>query len=264
MDNRIISLQEIYKTSYEYLVSILPAELKENDLHKYFFGDRRDYDSLNDVFEQFIASAQNYRSMPKTIQFYKRYDAIKRILYDFDYKAVKLLSVDELTNLFRTEFNIQTTDNKYNSWRKWSRSIIEIAEFVNEFKDVDDFRAFVNQFSYNKQTRIALPLLISTKIYGIGFALACDSLKELGYTEYPKPDVHLMEVFSEIELSKKEPIDTFEAIVKMAEECGETPYKVDKVFWLICSGEFYLDKIKIPRHKDSLIAKLKSIYNYDT
>lgn len=34
-------------------------------------------------------------------------------------------------------------------------------------------------------------------------------------------------------------VHTFKVTVKMAEVCEETPYKVDKVFWLICSGRFY-------------------------
>lgn len=52
---------------------------------------------------------------------------------------------------------------------------------------------FVSRFDYNISTRMALPLLISTKISGVGFALACDTLKELGFTNYPKPDVHMMD-----------------------------------------------------------------------
>ncbi|WP_458458329.1 hypothetical protein [Pseudobutyrivibrio sp.] len=67
---------------------------------------------------------------------------------------------------------------------------------------------------------------------------------DIGYVSYPKPDVHLMDVFAELGLCKHEPLDTFEAVVKMAEVCGETPYKVDKVFWLICSGKYYKDDME--------------------
>ena len=107
-------------------------------------------------------------------------------------------------------------------------------------------------------TKMALPLLISTKISGIGFSLACDCLKELGFLDYPKPDVHLIEVYSQLGLSKKDPISVFEAIVDMAEFCKEidpdvTPYKIDKIMWLICSGKFYLDGISIGKHKEDFI-----------
>ena len=37
--------------------------------------------------------------------------------------------------------------------------------------------------------------MISVKVSGFGFPLAYDFLKELGYTEYKKPDVHLIDIF---------------------------------------------------------------------
>lgn len=52
----------------------------------------------------------------------------------------------------------------------------------------------------------------------------------------------------------------------MANDCYEedstvTPYKIDKVFWLICSSNFYLDNIKITRQRDNLISYLKQKIN---
>jgi len=106
---------------------------------------------------------------------------------------------------------------------------------------------------------MALPLLIQRKIRGVGFALACDLLKELGYTSYPKPDVHLIDVFKEAGLCQGDPISVYEAIVQMADDCRETAYKVDKVFWLICSGYYYHEGIRIKSHKKDIITLLKSI-----
>ena len=85
-------------------------------------------------------------------------------------------------------------------------------------------------------------------------------LKELGFTRYPKPDVHLKEVFSKLGLSDNDPISTFEAIVRMSDICKDidefvTPYKVDKIIWLICSGKYYLEKpvLKQPGRKKEFI-----------
>ena len=70
----------------------------------------------------------------------------------------------------------------------------------------------------------------------------------------------MMDVFSALGLSENDPVSTFEAIVRMSERCKEvdeniSPYKVDKTFWLICSGHFYLEKpeINIGRHKKQFI-----------
>lgn len=247
-----------YQLAYSYLVDMLPDELSESDLQKYFIGDRRDFASVQDIYEQFIHSAQNYQRMPNVIKYDQRREQIKDILAGFDVQKIKDMDGEELYYKFRDVFRVTSKDTKQNSWRKWSRSVIDSARFMANFKDADDFRGFVVQFDYNRPTRMALPLLISTKISGIGFALACDTLKELGYLSYPKPDVHLIEVFCQLGLSEEDPISVFEAIVEMAEVCKEvdpesSPYKLDKIIWLICSGRFYLDDISVGRHKDDFI-----------
>lgn len=266
IDNRTFSKEKdtnikVFNMALEYLHEIKPDNVY---LENYFMGDRREFNSLRDVFIQFIQSAQNYQRMPKVIQFKEKIETISHILYNFDYEKVKSINAVDLYRIFRKEFNITSKDNKQNSWYKWSKSIVDSAAFISGFKDVDDFKTFVKLYDYNTTTRMSLPLLISTKISGIGFALACDLLKELGFTEYPKPDVHLMDVFSALRLSDNEQISNFEAIVKMARDNNVTPYKVDKVFWLICSGRFYLEEkeIKVGQHKKEFIEYMEhnSVY----
>ena len=247
----------IYSAARAYLDSIKPTSIS---LDNYFLGDSRDFTSLTDVDIQFIRSAQNYQQMPNVIKFDARKERIASLTYGFDYSIVKDFSAEDLYQMFRREFRVDSEDNNHNCWLKWSKSIIDAAKFISDFSDVDDFVVFVNRFDYNVSSRIALPLLIAQKIYGMGFALACDTLKELGFTNYPKPDVHLMDIFSALGISGKQPIDTFEAIARMAESAkavdkDATPYKVDKTFWLICSGRFYLERpeVIIGRHKAKFI-----------
>ena len=255
--------QILYKAAYSYLLKLLPEGMNEVMLQKYFVGDRRDFNSLEDVYEQMIQSAQNYQRMPNVIKFVERRDTVKEILFDYDFAKIANLDIEELYQTFRREYSVTSADNNFNSWHKWSKSIIDAAKFMNNFKDVKDFKWFIKQFEYNLPTRIALPLLLSAKISGMGFALACDCLKELGYTTYSKPDVHLVEVFKRLGISDKDPILVFEAIVKMAEDCKEidetvTPYKIDKVIWLVCSGRFYLDEVSIGRHKEDFIVLMEN------
>lgn len=250
--------QIVYRIAYRYLHKVKPEQITSDEIQKYFIGDRRDFSTLEDVFEQMIHSTQNYQRMPNVIKYQERRERIKGILYDFDLKSISQYNVEELYQKFRLEFGVTSTDNNFNSWHKWSKSIVDAAKFMSDFKNIEEFKSFVDQFDYNLPTRMALPLLISTKISGMGFALACDCLKELGYTSYPKPDVHLIQIFVGAGLSSNEPISVFEAIVRMAEDCIEidpevTPYKIDKMIWLICSGRFYLDDISIGRHKEEFI-----------
>ena len=254
-------LTEVYFDAYDYLKSIVPSTV---DLEAYFISDCGDYCSLEDIFEQFVRSAQNYQMMPKVINYKERKEEVKRILSGFDVCVVADMDSEVLYEQFVQAFHLKKSTDKRNCWRKWSKSIVESAQFLREFCNVDDFVNFVKCFDYNVHTRMALPLLISNKTRGIGFALACDLLKELGFTGYPKPDVHLIDVFSALGLSAEDPIDTFEAIVHMSDACKKhdpsvTPYKVDKVFWLICSGRFYHEEpeINIGGHKKQFIEHMK-------
>lgn len=213
--------QVVYRLAYNYLLDILPNQLDSDDLHKYFIGDRRDFSSLADVFEQLIQSAQNYQRMPNVIKFTERKEKIKTILCEYDFTEIATYNIEDLYRIFRKEFNVTSEDSNRNSWYKWSKSIIDAAKFMCDFENVDDFKTFVNQFDYNLHTRMALPLLISTKISGIGFSLACDCLKELGYVNYPKPDVHLIDVFSGLGLSERNPI----SVLKPLLECQMTVRK---------------------------------------
>ncbi len=109
--------------------------------------------------------------------------------------------------------------------------------------------------------------MISIEITGIGFPLACDFLKELGYVQYGKPDVHLKEIFKELNLidpneksTIKQDYQTLKLIDQIAKENRITPFEVDKVFWLIGSGNFYLSEINIGRNRNEFIEKVKSTY----
>lgn len=253
----------VYQCALKYLHSLLPKGMKEADLDKYYNGDSRDFETLTDVFEQFIQSAQNYQGMPNFIKYSERRIEIKDILLDFDIAQIADFSVEKLYLTFRKAFSVTSKDSNFNAWHKWSKSIIDVAKFLCNFNGVDDFRTFVGQFDYNLPTRTALPLLISNKISGIGFSLACDSLKELGFINYAKPDTHLIDICEGLMLSDKDPVSVFEAIVRMSDDCKSvdqtaTPYKIDKILWLISSGRFYLDNITIGRHKNEFILLAKN------
>jgi thermostable 8-oxoguanine DNA glycosylase len=107
--------------------------------------------------------------------------------------------------------------------------------------------------------------MISYEVSGIGFPLACDFLKELGFSEYGKPDVHLKDIFKALDLidpneksASKLDYQTLKVIDRIAKENGTTAYAVDKIFWLIGSGSFYLSNLKIGRQKKVFIEKVKN------
>ena len=244
----------VYDLALEYLNKISPVN--PDELNEYFqtktnFVAR----NMSEMFDRMIFSAQNSQSMPKVIGYVGKKEKIRQILFDFNYSDLlnNYKSEQELYDKFQSEFKINNASSKYNLWLRWSKSIIDISKFLLKFEDIEDFKRFIDKFNYNQFTKAALPLIISKEIRGFGFALACDFLKELGYSDYPKSDVHLINVFSELNLSTNDQWDNYKSIIEMAKEVGETPYKVDKVFWLLSSGYFYLQEKRIGSHKKEFI-----------
>ena len=93
----------------------------------------------------------------------------------------------------------------------------------------------------------------------MGFALVCDALKEMGFISFSKPDVHIKRIFTELGICGDDDEAVFNALDELAKDNNVSPYKADKIFWLICSGYFYKDpniRGKHP-HADGFIANAK-------
>ena len=128
-------------------------------------------------------------------------------------------------------------------WPRYCRSILSGARFLSRFSSAEDFYGWVDSFDEDERSRPALPLLLAQEIEGFGFALACDFLKERGYENFSKPDVHVKDILRALGLSTWEATDyeVFRAVARIARNAGVTPYNVDKLFWLIGSGNVYED-----------------------
>ncbi len=128
-------------------------------------------------------------------------------------------------------------------WPHYCQTILSSASFIEQFSSASDFFSWVDFFDRDDRARASLPMLLSREIEGFGFALSCDFLKEMGYVNFPKPDVHLRDIFTALSLCSDKPDDyqLFKAVIRVAGHAGVTAYNADKVFWLIGSGYFYND-----------------------
>ena len=243
--------QLLYDTAYKMLVSMLPKGLHESDLGKYLVGERFKPLNLKDVYITFVRTAQNYQFMPNVIQFDNRKKVIADILHGFDYNYVSSQKPEVFYLRFKDAFGI--TSEK--SWMLWSKAVVDSAKYIKAFSSIEAFDKYVIQSPELKK----VPLDISKKITGIGFALACNALKDLGYLDYVKPDIHLIDICDELNISRRDPIAVFDAMQKIAKDNNITPYKLDKVLWLVCSGNFYEDGIRVKGKKDELINYVKGV-----
>jgi len=178
----------------------------------------------------------------------------KKIFFEYNSDAILEKYTDaNLYELFCETFPVNNRDSKNNLWHRYSKAVISAAKFISTFKSAKDFDEFILSFSYNRYSSAALPMLLEKEVFGLGFTLACDFLKELGYSQYPKPDIHIKEIFTALDLCDDTDYDAFKAVIEMAEINNDTAYNVDKIFWLIGSGNFYFHNIKIGRNKKKFI-----------
>ena len=126
-------------------------------------------------------------------------------------------------------------------WPQFCRSIVSGAEFLTQFSDAEAFYAWADGFGGDVRSRLDLPVVIAENVSGLGFALSCDFLKELGYSAYGKPDVHIRKTLAGLGLARAEASDreVLELLVRFADSAGLSAYRVDKLMWLIGSGSFY-------------------------
>jgi hypothetical protein len=174
------------------------------------------------------------------------FDALAPILHGFDPKAVRRRYGDDSERLLSDIIGTlhprgQLRRTSRSIWPLFCRSILSGAAFLAQFPGAGDFVAWVDIFDRDDRLRPALPLLLSVELKGFGFPLACDFLKELGYLDFAKPDVHLKTILKGVHFvdERAGDFEVFKAVVRIARHKGVTPYNVDKLLWLVGSGYFY-------------------------
>lgn len=189
------------------------------------------------------------------------------ILLDFNPKRVleKFFDWKQLFNQLKKKFGDKykmVINNNKNAWVIFSKGIISCAKFISNFDDFHQFNEFIQPFFLNKFTKESLRTRLGKEIFGYGFALACDLLKELEYVQYGKPDTHIKEIFNELDIvHSNDDFEVFKKIVKIGLNVNEDPVIVDKVFWLIGSGKFHFSEIEIGSQKRDFINHIKNKTN---
>jgi hypothetical protein len=267
----MIKLDNAYGIAKNFLIPLIPADDKEEVLAHYLrIGNEQK--TLQDLYKRLLESAQNANMKAKVIG--DSINGVKNlgnVLFDFNPKKVlekfhnnSESLLDEIISDLRPKGQIRATPRSL--WPLYCKTILSAAIFFKQFSDGKDFYTWANHFYNDSRSVDALPLLISHRVFGIGYPLACDFLKELGFINYGKPDVHIIEIFVEAGWCKKG--DSHEKIQEVIRDIAGrqkvTPYDVDKLFWLIGSGKFYAhetlgNKGKIGSKKTEFIRHLNAI-----
>ncbi|HHG3468186.1 TPA: hypothetical protein ACPVZR_004561 [Vibrio parahaemolyticus] len=263
----------VYNKARNFLLANTPDEVTDEILDSYLSLPEPSYKclSINELYKRLLFSAQNANMKTGVIGgSIGGVEKLSSVLFDFDPEqtflryqgnAEKLL--DEIVLNLKPKGKIRRTPRSL--WPKYCETIISASEFLRQFSDSQEFFEWAESFHRDKKSLAALPMLIDAEVQGVGFPLACDFLKELGFTNYGKPDVHIIEIFEASGLVAKGATNyqILKAISRIADSTGFSSYNVDKLFWLIGSGYFYNhpgigNKGRVGKMKEAFITSLES------
>lgn len=200
--------------------------------------------TMGEIFHRLLLSARNRNMMASVIPD-TFVDSLGPLLHDFNPARVaeRFASPDDLLDKIIEELKPvgKLRRSRGGLWPLFTRATVSGARFLAQFESGSEFIAWVQVFDDDPRKRAALPMLLSQEVDGFGFALACDFLKELGFINFAKPDVHVKAIVKGLNLSLQAANDytVFKAVARIAANCRTTPYDVDKLFWLVGSGRFY-------------------------
>ena len=196
----------------------------------------------NSLYKRLVYSIHNANWKAVSIESFWRKSSsnYEKALKSYDSAFVSSLTINELRGK-----GIINSDKKI-------QYIINAAKFVEEIKkhSKSGVISFFDKFAYEGSSvyeRWALVSIIASSVNGISNALACDLLKEIGYMNYGKPDVHIKRILERIGIIKdlknklvykksKEDYFIFRILDILALNSKKTLFEVDKILWLFGTG----------------------------
>jgi len=253
-----LKLKMLYEYSYDYLVSKIGQSALEQKLNHY---RHHKAETMEDLFWYLLNSLTNKVGMRATIG---DIDVLGDYLFCFDPFQTHDHYKDDWEKLFKeihdncTPPGPMNIKNKNSYWVIFSKGILSGAEFLSQFESYDAFDEFVNSFAFNDLSIAALPLLLDQEVFGMGFPIASDWLKEIGYSNYCKPDTHTIDILFGVGVaSAQDNYTVFKTMVQMARVNNEPPAVIDRLLWLIGSGKYVGKNEKITRQKTVFIQDIR-------
>lgn len=248
---------------------------------------------VNQAFAQYILHAQNATIISSIVDFNKNFEFLKSTFCEFNPRKL-LVKYEVLTTKRNIAIKRIIEDLRFNSdsqkglkWdvkksekpdtiiTRFANSVIDGALYFNRFNSkqeiIDDFDS-----EYKGNVKALISYTKKQFKHGFSVALCCDFLKELDSRfDLPKPDVHLMDVMAEIkgripkyyEASEEKAYECIEDFLSLVEQIKEDPsnssltaYKLDRIIWLCCTGDFFLEyDYRVDLKENLLLGFKKSI-----
>lgn len=218
----------------------------ENDSSKYvMLQDNEIFNIAKDLYQRNLTNPLTiYENFKVKLKFEEEKDAEEKKSFFND--RVKL---SENNKPFKVIVNDKGKCKIYYNWAwlKYCVGLSDVFKFLNDNERVN--KIFEDKPKSN----------IFDDIFGLGNALTSDFLKEIGHIKLIKPDVHIIEIYKHLTdpqktpdsqkspASKKVQEDFSKWIGNQKDKEKYTPYYIDKILWLCCTGDFYEDGIIITK-----------------
>ncbi|MFH1886988.1 MAG: hypothetical protein ABIM40_09845 [Pseudomonadota bacterium] len=225
---------------------------------------------MQEVYWRFARSLCNKRGMPATIG---DVDELEPFLFGFDPMATIQKYGGDWRRLFTTIREGYTPpgpmdmSRRGSFWVLYVKGLLDGAAFLNRLGSFNGFEKFVAGFAHHPMALAGLPLIIERHVYGMGFPLACDWLRECGCGSgslefsknkpggsFGKADVHVLTILTECRIIQSwDAYAAFKALARMGWLCGEAPAVVDKTLWYIGSGRFLPGDEPVTRYREAFL-----------
>lgn len=234
---------------YDYAVSYLKEQtgnlVDDSVLNDYFKVSKAV--SLDEAFERGVASVNdnNKRTMANSIAYFNpaRKAVIDKVLCDLKlYEMVKKYG-DDVEKLWHDLCSqcVNSTQIIGGAWYKFAKNIITLALYLSQFRDIDELYAEFEK-AVSSEEKIKLINTVSVQVSQWGFAMASNWIKDMGMTGYCKPDQHVRAIIDGIYQTGEDEKAVFEKAVDVANHCNVSAFELDRLLFLIGSGDFYKDE----------------------
>jgi SAM-dependent methyltransferase len=254
MMNKDLLRKHFYQNCTDFLVDNLPKGRAEQVLaeHLDLVDGSQSPVSLEALYEGLLISGQNTQGKPNMIGgSIKGIHNLAQVTFGFNphrvaehYLTSRQL-FEELKRVLKPTGRVNEAAS--GAWPKYCRTMLDAAKFMSQFKDGKDFYGWANTMYQDPRSQDAIPMLIAQHVAGIGYSLGCDFLKEKGFINFGKADVHIKDILASVGLCDKNAadIDCQRELRAIAKAVGVSTYKVDKLVWLIGSGTFYMASVPV-------------------
>ena len=228
------------------------------------------------VFAQMAFHAQNAIRISNIVKFNYNFSFLNKVLLGFDPKRFldkypDENSVSKLVEDLRFDgkegLNWSSDNNKSGKKdvivTRYAKSLIACARYINRFSDRAAVLADLKNNYKNNDFKTLIQYFRTEIPNGFSIALTCDFLKEFddSFCDLAKPDRHIKDVLNTLYRrkysgngSEYQCIEDMQSLTNtinssLPKNQQITVYQLDRMIWLACTGNFYLDKIEYPKER---------------